>query len=93
MNPCPSLLPPPVLLSLDADTKKDLHLLFLAKWAEGDGTPQGEDGTHAVYHAELRETLKSIGFQVEASGRMQRLFEPVDDVDFIVSFMLSLIHI
>jgi len=85
-NPVSSLSAP-VLLSLNPDIKKNLNLLFLAKWAEGDGTPQGEDGTHAVYHAELRETLKAIGFNVEASGRMQRLFEPLDNVDFIVSFM------
>ena len=82
-----SSLPAPALLSLNLDIKKKLNVLFLAKWAEGDGTPQGEDGTHAVYHAELREALKSIGFNVEASGRMQRLFEPLDNIDFIISFM------
>lgn len=75
------------LLRLDPQVKQSLRLLFLAKWAEGDGTPQAEDGTHAVYHAELRDTLKEIGFQVEASGRMQRMFEPLDETDFIVSFM------
>ncbi|MEL7482313.1 MAG: phosphoribosylglycinamide synthetase [Pseudomonadota bacterium] len=75
------------LLKLDDRIKADIRVLFLAKWAEGDGTPQSGDGTHAVYHAELREVLKEIGFQVEASGRMERLFEPVDDIDFIVSFM------
>lgn len=75
------------LLHLDAETKSEIRLLFLAKWAEGDGSPQGIDGTHAVYHAELRETLREIGFRVEASGRMERLFEPLDNIDFIVSFM------
>ncbi|MEL7453670.1 MAG: hypothetical protein AAGJ50_09905, partial [Pseudomonadota bacterium] len=75
------------LLRLDGAVKTSLNLLFLAKWAEGDGSPQGEDGTHAVYHAELRETLRTIGFNVEASGRMERLFEPLDGTDFIVSFM------
>ncbi len=75
------------LLQLPAEIKEKKNLLFLAKWAEGDGSPQGIDGTHAAYHAELRETLKSIGFSVEASGRMERLFEPLDHVDFIVSFM------
>ena len=75
------------LLRLDSKAKRQLRLLFLAKWAEADGTPQGQDGTHAVYHAELRDVLRNIGFQVEASGRMQRLFEPLDNIDFIVSFM------
>lgn len=75
------------LLKLSSEVKKNINLLFLAKWAEGDGSPQGEDGTHAVYHAELRDVLTNIGFGVEASGRMQRLFEPLDNIDFIVSFM------
>jgi len=75
------------LLTLSADIKSRLRLLFLAKWAEGDGSPQGRDGTHAVYHAELRDVLKRLGFQVEASGRMERLFEPLDEIDFVVSFM------
>ena len=75
------------LLRLDHETKQQLRLLFLAKWAEADGTPKGQDGTHAVYHAELRDVLRNIGFQVEASGRMQRLFEPLDKIDFVVSFM------
>lgn len=77
----------PTLLTIQPAVKENIRLLFLAKWAEGDGTPQGTDGTHAVYHAELRDTLKAIGFTVEASARMQRLFEPLDNVDFIVSFM------
>ena len=75
------------LLKLPSHVKEKINLLFLAKWAEGDGSPQGEDGTHAVYHAELRDVLRAIGFQVEASGRMQRLFESLDNIDFIVSFM------
>lgn len=69
-------------LRLKEDVKKQLKVLFLAKWAEGDGTPDAEDGTHAVYHYELRETLKEIGFQVEASGRYERVFDK-PDYDFL----------
>lgn len=69
-------------LRLKDDAKERLKILFLAKWAEGDGTPDSEDGTHATYHYELRETLKGLGFQVEACGRYERLFE-VPNYDFL----------
>ena len=69
-------------LRLKAHAKERLKILFLAKWAEGDGTPDSEDGTHATYHYELRETLKDIGFNVEACGRYERLFDE-PDYDFL----------
>ncbi len=62
-------------LRLKDEAKERLRILFLAKWAEGDGTPDSEDGTHATYHYELRETLKNIGLNVEACGRYERLFD------------------
>ena len=70
------------LLQLNDDQKKDLKILFLAKWAEGDGAPDSEDGTHATYHPELRDTLRDCGFNIEASGRVERLFEK-PDYDFL----------
>lgn len=72
----------PCLLRLSDRAKNDLKILFLAKWAEGDGTPDSVDGTHATYHHELRTTLESIGLNVEASGRYERLMEPMD-ADFV----------
>lgn len=69
-------------LRLRDEAKKRLKILFLAKWAEGDGTPDTEDGTHATYHYELRETLKDIGLNVEACGRYERLFDK-PDYDFL----------
>jgi len=69
-------------LRLKDSAKERLKILFLAKWAEGDGTPDSEDGTHATYHYELRETLRTIGFNVEACGRYERLFE-ARDYDFL----------
>lgn len=69
-------------LRLKERAKERLRILFLAKWAEGDGTPDSEDGTHATYHYELRETLKDIGFNVEACGRYERLFDE-PDYDFL----------
>lgn len=69
-------------LRLGDEAKERLKILFLAKWAEGDGTPDSEDGTHATYHYELRETLKGIGLNIEACGRYERLFEK-PDYDFL----------
>lgn len=69
-------------LRLKDEAKERLKILFLAKWAEGDGTPDTQDGTHATYHYELRETLKSIGLNVEACGRYERLFD-TPDYDFL----------
>ena len=66
------------LLQLRDAEKQRLKILFLAKWAESDGEPDVVDGTHATYHPELRDTLRDLGFQVEASGRMERLFEKPD---------------
>jgi D-alanine-D-alanine ligase len=74
----------PNLLRLKSSVKERLKILFLAKWAEGDGTPDSQDGTHSTYHYELRETLKNIGFQVEASGRYERLFEEMN-FDFLLT--------
>ena len=66
------------LLQLRDAEKQRLKILFLAKWAESDGEPDAVDGSHATYHPELRDTLRDLGFQVEASGRMERLFEKPD---------------
>lgn len=65
-------------LRLTDDAKNRLKILFLAKWAEGDGKPDAHDGSHAVYHYELRETLKQIGLNIEASGHYERLFDKPD---------------
>lgn len=74
------------LLQLDPTEKKRLKILYLAKWAESDGRPDSVDGTHATYHVEMRETLKALGFQVEASGRYERLFTK-PDYDFLFTML------
>ena len=51
-------------LQIPESAKSYLNILFLAKHALGDGTPDVNDGTHATYHHELLETLKTIGLQV-----------------------------
>lgn len=68
-------MPNGFLLHLSDAEKDRLKILFLAKWAEGTGAPNAEAGTHATYHFEMRETLRELGFKVEASSRMERAFE------------------
>jgi D-alanine-D-alanine ligase len=63
------------LLRLNDAEKERLKILFLAKWAESDGRPDSVDGTHATYHAELRDTLRNLGFKVEAASTYNRLYE------------------
>lgn len=70
------------LLHLHSAEKQNLKILFFAKWANSDGTPDSIDGTHATYHPELRDTLRNLGFRVEASSRIERLFEK-PDYDFL----------
>jgi len=70
--------PTPMLLSLPQEVKDRLRILYLAKWAHGDGTPQGSDGTHATYHAEIRELLRGRGYQVDVGHSYERLFEQPD---------------
>ncbi len=75
---------PRKLLKLSSARKKALRILFLAKWAESDGSPDAVDGTHATYHAELHDVLRGLGFQVEASSRLERLWVK-PDYDYLFS--------
>ncbi|MBV8687011.1 MAG: phosphoribosylglycinamide synthetase [Alphaproteobacteria bacterium] len=68
------------------EDKERLRLLFLAKHARSGGSPDAEDGTHAVYHHEMLKTLRSIGFAVEAADRYDALYER-PDADFVVTLL------
>ncbi|MEO1135622.1 MAG: phosphoribosylglycinamide synthetase [Pseudomonadota bacterium] len=74
------------LLRLDDAEKKRLKIVFLAKWAEGDGSPDSVDGSHATYHVEIRETLRSLGYNVEAASQYSRLFEK-PDYDYLFTML------
>lgn len=58
----------------DAD-KARLNILFLAKHAAGDGSPDAVDGTHAVYHQELRETLRGLGLNMSIGTSYRDLID------------------
>ncbi|WP_425409730.1 phosphoribosylglycinamide synthetase [Hyphococcus sp.] len=74
------------LLRLNDAEKKRLKIVYLAKWAEGDGTPDKVDGTHATYHAEMRETLRALGYNVEAASKFERLYAN-HDYDFLFTML------
>lgn len=62
--------------------KDQLRLLYVAKHARTHGDADAEDGTHAVYHAEIRDVLHEIGFNLSVADDYQALFER-PDVDFV----------
>jgi D-alanine-D-alanine ligase len=69
------------------DEDKDrLVILFLAKHALSGGVPDAQDGTHAVYHHELLETLRMAGLFVSAANGYDRIWER-PDADFVVPLL------
>lgn len=69
------------------DEDKDrLVILFLAKHALSGGVPDAADGTHAVYHHELLETLRMAGLFVSAANSYEAIWER-PDADFVVPLL------
>ena len=62
--------------------RRALRILFIAKHANWDGGVHPEDGTHAVYHREIRGILEDIGLNLLVADRYDVLFER-PDVDFV----------
>jgi D-alanine-D-alanine ligase len=67
---------------IPAEAKQRLKILFIAKNALWEGGLHPEDGNHAVYHKELRETLEGLGLNLSVSQSYETLFEK-PDVDFV----------
>lgn len=78
-------IPPQVLKIADVD-KARLRVLFLAKHAFSDGRPDAEDGSHAIYHHELRQTLEAIGVQLDLANDYSALHRR-PDADFVVTLL------
>lgn len=76
----------PRCLHLPHGAKQDLHVLFLAKHALGNGSPDPEDGTHATYHHEMLATLRDIGLRVTPANSYRALFEPAG-YDFLIPLL------
>ncbi|MBA2934139.1 phosphoribosylglycinamide synthetase [Sphingomonas sp. CGMCC 1.13654] len=69
-------------LAVPEAVKERMRLLYVAKHARSGGRADAEDGTHAVYHAEIREVLEDIGFNLQIADDYRVLFER-PDVDFV----------
>src|SRR5687768_12111887 len=67
---------------LPADVRHALRILFIAKHAKWDGGLHPEDGTHAVYHREMRSVLEEIGLNLTIADDYRVLFER-PDADFV----------
>lgn len=65
------------------DHLRDQRLLFIAKHARWTGGLHPEDGNHALYHREMRETLEAIGMPLLVADSYAALFDgPATDFVF-----------
>jgi len=76
----------PKLLRLTRTQKVQMRVLLLAKHANADGRPDAQDGNHAVYHCEMRDTLRAAGVQVLTADTYDALFER-PQVDFVIPLL------
>jgi D-alanine-D-alanine ligase len=67
--PAPRRIPPEL-----RDTLRVLFIARHARWEGDGGHPQ--DGTHAVYHREMRAALEALPVQLEIADDYRVLFEP-----------------
>ena len=69
-------------LAIPASAKDDLRIMFIAKHARWQGGLHPEDGSHAVYHREIREILEGLGLNLLIADSYRSLFEE-PDADFV----------
>lgn len=74
------------LLQIAADDKARLKVMFLAKHALASGASDAADGNHAVYHHEMRETLRAIGLNVAVADSFDAILTR-PDADFVVTLL------
>jgi D-alanine-D-alanine ligase len=69
-------------LRISAEDKERVRLLFMAKHAKWGGGMHPEDGNHAIYHHEVRQTLEGLGLNLQLGDKYDILFTrpPVDFV-------------
>ncbi len=67
---------------LPAATKRALRVLLIAKHVYWDGGLHPEDGSHAVYHREIRSVLEARGFNLLLADSYDTLFGR-PDADFV----------
>ena len=73
-------------LKIFASDKERLKLLFLAKHALAGGHPDAQDGTHAVYHFEMLQTMRAVGLDVGAANSFDAIYN-APQADFVVTLL------
>lgn len=66
--------------------RRHLRILYVAKHALWDGGLHPQDGNHAVYHREVRQTLEGLGLNLELAEDYRVLFER-PAVDFVLPLL------
>jgi D-alanine-D-alanine ligase and related ATP-grasp enzymes len=69
-------------LTIPTAAKERLTILFIAKNALWEGDLHPEDGNHALYHREMRETLEGLGLRLKVAQTHDVMFDP-PAVDFV----------
>ena len=67
---------------LTARARRELRILYIAKHVFWDGDLHPEDGNHAVYHREMRNTLKGLGVNLRLANDYDVLFAR-PEADFV----------
>ncbi|WP_284734642.1 phosphoribosylglycinamide synthetase [Sphingosinicella terrae] len=72
--------------AIPEEAKRRLRLLFIAKHAQWAGGLHPDDGNHALYHVEVRDILRGLGFDLLLADRYEALFDR-PDVDFVFTLL------
>jgi D-alanine-D-alanine ligase len=80
-RPC-HLFDPIAPLTIDAEARRNLRILFIAKHALWQGGLHSEDGNHAVYHCEVRGILERLGLNLTLADSFDVLWNG-PEVDFV----------
>jgi D-alanine-D-alanine ligase len=68
--------------TINAETKRSIEVMFVAKHALWAGGLHPDDGNHAVYHVEIRNILREIGLRVSLADSYEALFGS-PKIDFV----------
>jgi D-alanine-D-alanine ligase len=69
-------------ITIPAEAKERLRIMFIAKHAKWGGGLHPEDGNHALYHVEVRQILEEIGLNLVLADKYDALFSD-PGVDFV----------
>lgn len=76
----------PRVLRIPPENKARLNVMFLAKHATSDGSLDQEDGSHAIYHHEIRTSLEAIGLNITLANHYEAIHERPDS-DFVITLL------